>query len=195
MSSPRAAPSAVHLEEPARTPYVTTVLADAEGPAVAVSDWTKAVPGQIARWVARPIHLARHRRVGASPAPGRLSAGSSTWTASRSRSRCRGSWPGPARSRGPACPGDRQVQAGPPGQRGAQLNPGKPLQNLPWDGQILRTFRSRSGVAEDHGLAGGVVGAEQPDVAGAAGRRADRDRTICWNRARRGCPRRAVPVG
>jgi hypothetical protein len=64
MSSPRAAPSAVHLEEPARTPYVTTVLADAEGPAVAVSDWTKAVPGQIARWVARPVHLARHRRVG-----------------------------------------------------------------------------------------------------------------------------------
>ncbi|MFZ0189374.1 MAG: hypothetical protein WAL72_20790 [Streptosporangiaceae bacterium] len=31
------------------------------------------------------------------------------------------------------------------------------------------TFRSRSGVAEDHGLAGGVVGAEKPDVARAAG--------------------------
>jgi hypothetical protein len=41
----------------------------------------------------------RRRRAGASPAPGRLSAGSSTWTASRSRSWCCGSWPGPARSR------------------------------------------------------------------------------------------------
>jgi hypothetical protein len=36
----------------------------------------------------------------------------------------------------PACPGDRQVQAGPPGQRGAQLNPGQPPQNLPWHGRI-----------------------------------------------------------
>jgi hypothetical protein len=98
MSSPRAAPSAVHLA--ARTPYVTMVLANARGLVVAVSDRTKALPGQIARWVLRPVHLARHRRLGASPAPGRLSAGSSTQTASRSRS-----WPGPARSRGlPAQP-------------------------------------------------------------------------------------------
>jgi hypothetical protein len=94
----------------------------------------------------------------------------------------------------PAPPRRPPGQAGPPGQRGAQLNPGKPLQNLPWDGRILRTFRFRSGVAEDHGPADGAVVAEQPDVAGAAGRRADRDRSICWNRARRGRPRRAVPV-
>jgi pyruvate dehydrogenase E1 component len=37
--------------EPARTPYVTQVLADAPGPVVAVSDWMRAVPDQIARWV------------------------------------------------------------------------------------------------------------------------------------------------
>jgi pyruvate dehydrogenase E1 component len=34
-----------------RTPYVTTTLDSASGPFVAVSDWIKAVPDQIARWV------------------------------------------------------------------------------------------------------------------------------------------------
>ncbi|HEV2537757.1 MAG TPA: pyruvate dehydrogenase (acetyl-transferring), homodimeric type, partial [Streptosporangiaceae bacterium] len=37
--------------EPSRVPYVTSALADAPGPVVAVSDWIKAVPDQIARWV------------------------------------------------------------------------------------------------------------------------------------------------
>ncbi|HJY94938.1 MAG TPA: pyruvate dehydrogenase (acetyl-transferring), homodimeric type, partial [Streptosporangiaceae bacterium] len=37
--------------ESARVPYVTSALADAPGPVVAVSDWIKAVPDQIARWV------------------------------------------------------------------------------------------------------------------------------------------------
>jgi pyruvate dehydrogenase E1 component len=36
---------------PRRTPYVTTALADASGPVVAVSDWMRAVPDQISRWV------------------------------------------------------------------------------------------------------------------------------------------------
>ena len=34
-----------------RVPYVTSALGDAPGPVVAVSDWIKAVPDQIARWV------------------------------------------------------------------------------------------------------------------------------------------------
>ena len=34
-----------------RTPYVTARLADAPGPVVAVSDWMRAVPDQISRWV------------------------------------------------------------------------------------------------------------------------------------------------
>jgi pyruvate dehydrogenase E1 component len=34
-----------------RTPYVTTALDGAPGPVVAVSDWMRAVPDQIARWV------------------------------------------------------------------------------------------------------------------------------------------------
>ena len=34
-----------------RVPYVTSLLSDADGPVVAVSDWIKAVPDQIARWV------------------------------------------------------------------------------------------------------------------------------------------------
>jgi pyruvate dehydrogenase E1 component len=34
-----------------RTPYVTQALRDAPGPVVAVSDWMRAVPDQISRWV------------------------------------------------------------------------------------------------------------------------------------------------
>ncbi|HVE92973.1 MAG TPA: pyruvate dehydrogenase (acetyl-transferring), homodimeric type [Actinomycetota bacterium] len=41
----------LHPTEPARVPYVTRVLSEAGGPVVAVSDFMKAVPDQIARWV------------------------------------------------------------------------------------------------------------------------------------------------
>jgi pyruvate dehydrogenase E1 component len=41
----------LHPEEDQRVPYVTRKLADAEGPFVAVSDWMRSVPDQIARWV------------------------------------------------------------------------------------------------------------------------------------------------
>jgi pyruvate dehydrogenase E1 component len=41
----------LHSSEPARVPYVTSVLEGVPGPVVAVSDWIKAVPDQIARWV------------------------------------------------------------------------------------------------------------------------------------------------
>ena len=41
----------LHPEEEQRVPYVTRKLADAEGPFVAVSDWMRAVPDQISRWV------------------------------------------------------------------------------------------------------------------------------------------------
>ncbi len=41
----------LHPGETSRVPYVTSALADAPGPVVAVSDWIKAVPDQIARWV------------------------------------------------------------------------------------------------------------------------------------------------
>jgi pyruvate dehydrogenase E1 component len=40
-------------EEPARAPRVTQLLGGTEGPIVAASDWIKAVPDQIARWVPR----------------------------------------------------------------------------------------------------------------------------------------------
>jgi pyruvate dehydrogenase E1 component len=45
----------LHPSEAPRTPYVTDVLTDAEGPIVAVTDFMKAVPDQIARWV--PAHF------------------------------------------------------------------------------------------------------------------------------------------
>ena len=41
----------LHPSEEPRVPYVASTLADAAGPIVAVSDWIKAVPDQIARWV------------------------------------------------------------------------------------------------------------------------------------------------
>jgi pyruvate dehydrogenase E1 component len=44
----------LHPAEPPRVPYVTTALSDSPGPVVAVSDWMRAVPDQIARWVPGP---------------------------------------------------------------------------------------------------------------------------------------------
>ena len=44
----------LHPEGPARVPYVTSALGDQPSPVVAVSDWIKAVPDQIARWVPAP---------------------------------------------------------------------------------------------------------------------------------------------
>jgi len=40
-----------HPDQPAGVPYVTKVLGDTAGPAVAVSDWMRAVPEQIRPWV------------------------------------------------------------------------------------------------------------------------------------------------
>ena len=44
----------LHPEAEQRVPYVTTVLDGRPGPVVAVSDWIRAVPDQIARWVPGP---------------------------------------------------------------------------------------------------------------------------------------------
>ena len=41
----------LHPSEPPRVPYVTRTLGEARGPVVAVSDFMKIVPDQIARWV------------------------------------------------------------------------------------------------------------------------------------------------
>ncbi|MCW2601732.1 MAG: Pyruvate dehydrogenase component [Frankiales bacterium] len=41
----------LHPDEAPRAPYVTKVLMDTAGPVVAVSDWMRAVPDQISRWV------------------------------------------------------------------------------------------------------------------------------------------------
>ncbi|MFN8028257.1 MAG: pyruvate dehydrogenase (acetyl-transferring), homodimeric type [Acidimicrobiia bacterium] len=45
----------LHPTEAQRTPYVSELLGDAEGPIVAVSDFMKAVPDQIAPFVPRPF--------------------------------------------------------------------------------------------------------------------------------------------
>jgi pyruvate dehydrogenase E1 component len=45
----------LHPDDEQRVPYVTRVLEGEPGPVVAVSDWIKAVPDQIARWVPAPF--------------------------------------------------------------------------------------------------------------------------------------------
>ncbi len=44
----------LHPSETPRTPRVTSLLADGAGPVVAVTDFVRAVPDQVARWVPRP---------------------------------------------------------------------------------------------------------------------------------------------
>ena len=46
----------LHPSEEPRTPYVTSKLADCDGPLVAVSDFMRAVPDQIAKWVPGDYH-------------------------------------------------------------------------------------------------------------------------------------------
>jgi pyruvate dehydrogenase E1 component len=41
----------LHPHQPPTTPYITTALAAAEGPVVAVTDYMKMVPDQVARWI------------------------------------------------------------------------------------------------------------------------------------------------
>src|SRR6185437_15899052 len=45
----------LHPAGPPRVPYVTEQLGGGRGPVVAVSDYMRAVPDQIARWVPRPF--------------------------------------------------------------------------------------------------------------------------------------------
>ncbi len=45
----------LHPGAPARTPRVTELLVEAPGPIVAVTDFMKAVPDQVARWVPAPF--------------------------------------------------------------------------------------------------------------------------------------------
>jgi pyruvate dehydrogenase E1 component len=46
----------LHPDAEARVPYVTQTLEGSPGPVVAVSDWIRAVPDQIARWVPAPFN-------------------------------------------------------------------------------------------------------------------------------------------
>ena len=45
----------LHPTDPPQRPYVAEVLADVDGPIVAVTDFVKTVPDQIARWVPQPF--------------------------------------------------------------------------------------------------------------------------------------------
>jgi pyruvate dehydrogenase E1 component len=45
----------LHPEAAARVPYVTEVLGAEGGPVIAATDWLKAIPDQVARWVPAPF--------------------------------------------------------------------------------------------------------------------------------------------
>ncbi len=45
----------LHPAEPGRAPFVSAALGDEGGPVVAVSDYMRAIPDQVARWVDRPF--------------------------------------------------------------------------------------------------------------------------------------------
>jgi pyruvate dehydrogenase E1 component len=45
----------LHPAEEPRVPHVTTVLGAGGGPVIAATDWMKAVPDQVARWVPAPF--------------------------------------------------------------------------------------------------------------------------------------------
>jgi pyruvate dehydrogenase E1 component len=45
----------LHPSRPPEAPYVTDALAHCDGPVVAVTEYMKAVPEQIARWVPAPF--------------------------------------------------------------------------------------------------------------------------------------------
>ena len=47
----------LHPDKKPRVPYVTKVLAEDEGPVVAVGDWVKALPQGVAPWVPAPFHV------------------------------------------------------------------------------------------------------------------------------------------
>ena len=89
----------LHPDAEPQVPYVTQALDGAPGPVVAVSDWIRAVPDQIARWVPGAVQLAGHRRVRLLRHPG-------------------GRPPVLPRGRGVDHPG-RAQPAGPPGRGGA----------------------------------------------------------------------------
>jgi pyruvate dehydrogenase E1 component len=45
----------LHPEEPARVPYLTSVLGDSPAPVVAATDYLRALPDSVARWVPAPM--------------------------------------------------------------------------------------------------------------------------------------------
>ena len=96
----------LHPDQEPRTAYITDKLAGADGPVVAVSDWTPApVPLQVARWVPGDVPRPRHRRVRLRRHPTCCAGATST---SMPRVGGRSGPPGPGRRRR-----DRQGQWSP----------------------------------------------------------------------------------
>ena len=88
----------LHPGETPRVPYVTQCLKDAPGVFVAASDYVKALPDSIDRWLPRPVDDARHRRLRPQREPRRACASSSRSTTATSSWRRWPRWPARARS-------------------------------------------------------------------------------------------------
>ena len=98
----------LHPDEPQRTPYVTARLLGQRGPVVAVSDWMRAVPDQIAPFVAgdwsslgtdgfglSDTRAALRRHFRSTRPPSRCEC-SSAWRARRRSTRVHRGWPSSA---------------------------------------------------------------------------------------------------
>ena len=75
----------LHPSEKPRVPYVAQCLADAPGVLVAASDYLKALPNMISKWMPRRLCVARHRRLRPQRRPRRRCATSSKWMRASSR--------------------------------------------------------------------------------------------------------------
>ena len=62
-SRPSAGTASIPTPRTPRIPYVTTVLPGDGGPIVAATDWMKALPDMVARWLPAALPVARHGRV------------------------------------------------------------------------------------------------------------------------------------
>ena len=183
----------LHPDGEPRVPYVvTSALADHPGPVVAVSDWIRAVPDQIARWVSAPFSSLGTDGWGFSdtrPAARRffhVDAESITLAvlsqlAQRRRGQARG-----------ARPGDHQVPPGPRRQRAVVVLAARPAAQDDGAGVVeLAQVGARVGVVDD-GVGRRALGQPRQPEVGPGGPGARREGVV---RADAGRGQRADLVG
>ena len=149
----------LHPTDEPRVPFVSQVLGADGGPVVLVSDWVKALPDLLGRWLPAGLRLARHGGL----RPERHARGAARALRDRRAERGRGRpRRPPARGRGPGEPGRR-------GDRGLRDRPGQ-----------ARPARPVGGGPGTGPLARRVTGPDRPDRP---------DRQVSESRSPGSCPR------